>query len=168
LYGVWFALGGGNMAKKDDLELRPVMTRIPEGLRRRLEREARWLRRSMNAEIVHRLQQSFDIPDQIQSVVDAISSEVDLSDVEYSLDEIQSQVRAILSHLGLPDPAEDRQRVREEARALGEARRRKDQERRAAMERAKAEKAAEQAIPPFQTKPPDAGPPAETKDEESK
>jgi hypothetical protein len=40
-------------------ELRPVMTRIPEGLRRRLEREAEQNRRSMNAEIVHRLEESF-------------------------------------------------------------------------------------------------------------
>jgi CRISPR/Cas system-associated exonuclease Cas4 (RecB family) len=40
-------------------ELRPVMTRIPEGLRRRLEREAELNGRSMNAEIIHRLEQSF-------------------------------------------------------------------------------------------------------------
>jgi hypothetical protein len=44
-------------------ELRPVMTRIPEGLRRRLEREAEQNRRSMNAEIVHRLMQSFERQD---------------------------------------------------------------------------------------------------------
>jgi len=140
------------MAKKDDLELRPVMTRIPEGLRRRLEREAQWHRTSMNAEIIRRLQDSFDIPDQIQSVVEGITSEVDLSLIESSLDEIQSQNRAILSHLGLPDPAEDLQRVREEARALGAAQRRKAQERRAAMERARAA----------------ASPPAETEDGEKK
>jgi Arc-like DNA binding domain len=40
-------------------ELRPVMTRIPEGLRRKLEHEAEQNRRSMNAEIIHRLTQSF-------------------------------------------------------------------------------------------------------------
>ena len=45
-------------------ELRPVMTRIPEGLRRRLEREAEQNRRSMNAEIIHRLTQSFVRQDQ--------------------------------------------------------------------------------------------------------
>jgi hypothetical protein len=141
------------MAKKDDLELRPVMTRIPEGLRRRLEREAKWHRTSMNAEIVKRLQGSFDIPDQIQSVIDGISSELDLSDVESTLAEIQSQNRAILSHLGLPDPAEDRQRVREDARALGEAQRRNAaQRRKAAMERAEIA----------------ATPPAETEDGEKK
>jgi Arc-like DNA binding domain len=40
------------------------MTRIPEGLRRRLEREAELNRRSMNAEIVHRLEESFQREDQ--------------------------------------------------------------------------------------------------------
>jgi hypothetical protein len=125
------------MAKKD-LELRPVMTRIPEGLRRRLEREAKWLRTSMNTQIVKRLQESFDIPDQAQAIASDIVSEItsELDGVSQSLDEIQSQIRAILSHLGLPDPAEDRQRVREEARARKEAQRRKEAERRkAAMER---------------------------------
>ena len=130
------------MAKKDDLELRAVMTRIPEGLRRRLEREAKWHRRSMNAEIIHRLQESFDLPDHAAAIADDINSELSsgFSDVDDSLNEIQSQNRAILSHLGLPDPAEDRQRVREEARALGEAQRRKDAERRA--QKAPATKAA--------------------------
>jgi len=63
------------MAKKD-LELRPVMTRIPEGLRRRLEREAKWHRRSMNAEIIHRLQESFDLPDHAAAIADDINSEL--------------------------------------------------------------------------------------------
>jgi hypothetical protein len=40
-------------------ELRPVMTRIPETLRRRLEREAELNRRSMNAEMIVRLESSF-------------------------------------------------------------------------------------------------------------
>src|SRR5262245_23923615 len=40
-------------------QLRPVMTRIPEGLRRKLEREAEQNGRSMNAEIIHRLESSF-------------------------------------------------------------------------------------------------------------
>src|SRR5262245_42202275 len=142
------------MAKKDDLELRAVMTRIPERLRRRLEREAERHRRSMNAEIVHRLQESFDLPDHAAAIAEDINSELSsgFSSVDSSLDEIQSQNRAILSHLGLPDPAEDRQRVREDVRARIEAQRRKDQERRVAMERARAA----------------AAPPAETKDEESK
>jgi DNA repair exonuclease SbcCD nuclease subunit len=146
------------MAKKDDLELRAVMTRIPEGLRRRLEREAKWHRRSMNAEIVSRLQESFDLPDHATALAEDINSELSsgFSSVDSSLEEIQSELRAILSHLGLPDPAEDRQRVREDVKARIEAQRRTDAERRkAAMERAQA------------AKPPDVGPPAETKDEES-
>jgi hypothetical protein len=40
-------------------ELRPVMTRIPETLRRRLERAAARNNRSMNTEIIHRLEESF-------------------------------------------------------------------------------------------------------------
>ena len=143
------------MAKKDDLELRPVMTRIPEGLRRRLEREASRHRRSMNAEIVHRLQESFDLPDHAAAIADDINSELSsgFSDVDSSLNEIQSQNRAILSHLGLPDPAEDRQRVQEETRARTEAQRRNAALRRkAAMERAE----------------PAATPPAETEDGEKK
>ena len=141
------------MAQKD-LELRPVMTRSPEGLRRRLEREAKWHRTSMNAEIVKRLQESFDIPDQASEIVSDVSSEIDsaLSDVFHSLNEIQSQNRAILSHLGLPDPAEDRQRVQEDTRARIAAQRRNAQERRAAMERTGAA----------------ATPPAETEDGEKK
>jgi hypothetical protein len=136
------------MAKKDDLELRAVMTRIPEGLRRRLEREAKWHRRSMNAEIIHRLQESFDLPDHAAAIADDINSELSsgFSDVDSSLDEIQSQNRAILSHLGLPDPAEDRQRVQEDTRARIAAQRRNAQERRAAMERTGAA-----ATPPVET-----------------
>jgi Arc-like DNA binding domain len=138
------------VARKDQ-ELRPVMTRIPEGLRRRLEREARWHRRSMNAEIVHRLQESFDIPDQAGAIVSDINSEIDsLSyDVSRSFEEIQSQNRAILSHLGLPDPVEEaKARKAEERKAAAEARK-------AAMERAAARR-------------PDTEPSAETKDGEQK
>jgi predicted HicB family RNase H-like nuclease len=40
-------------------ELRPVMTRIPEELRRQLERAAARAGRSMNAEIISRLERSF-------------------------------------------------------------------------------------------------------------
>ena len=46
------------MAPKDD-ELRPVMTRLPERLRRKLDRAASANKRSMNAEIIHRLEVSF-------------------------------------------------------------------------------------------------------------
>ena len=46
------------MARKPQ-ELRPVMVRIPEGVRRRLEREAVRNGRSMNTEIIHRLERSF-------------------------------------------------------------------------------------------------------------
>ena len=99
------------------------MTRIPEGLRRRLEREARWHRRSMNAEIVNRLQESFDIPDHAGAIAEDIVSEMDsqLYGVFQSLGEIQSQNRAILSHLGLPDPVEEAKARKAEARKAREA-----------------------------------------------
>jgi Arc-like DNA binding dprotein len=47
------------MARKSQ-ELRPVMTRIPEQLRRQLERAAAQNRRSMNSEIIDRLGRSFE------------------------------------------------------------------------------------------------------------
>jgi hypothetical protein len=46
------------MVPKDE-ELRPVMTRLPEKLRRRLEKAASANQRSMNAEIIYRLEESF-------------------------------------------------------------------------------------------------------------
>src|SRR5215831_18281007 len=119
------------MAPKDE-ELRPVMTRIPEKLRRRLEREAKWHRRSMNAEIVHRLQESFDLPDQAGAIASDVASEIQSNfyDVDGSLSEIQSQIRAILSHLGLPDPVE-RAKARE-----AEARAQRAEARKAALDKA--------------------------------
>src|SRR5262245_13909891 len=47
------------MARKP-AELRPLMTRVPERLRRKLEREANRNDRSMNSEIVSRLERSLD------------------------------------------------------------------------------------------------------------
>jgi hypothetical protein len=126
------------MAPKDE-ELRPVMTRIPEKLRRRLEREAKWHRRSMNAEIVNRLQQSFDIPDQAREIASDVASEIEteLREVDGTLGEIQSQIRAILSHLGLPDPVEEaKAREAETRKARAEARK-------AAMEQAEAARRSE-------------------------
>jgi hypothetical protein len=111
------------MAPKDE-ELRPVMTRIPERLRRRLEREARWHRRSMNAEINHRLQASFDIPDQAADIASEITGDMSsgFDDVHRSLNEVQSQIRAILSHLGLSDPVEEEKaRKAEQRKAAREA-----------------------------------------------
>jgi Arc-like DNA binding dprotein len=89
------------------------MTRIPEGLRRRLEREAKFRGRSMNAEIVKRLQESFDIPDQADAIVEDISSEIESSiddaifPIKKSLDELRSEIRTILAQLGLAQPKDD-------------------------------------------------------------
>ena len=54
-------------------ELRPVMTRIPEGLRSKLAREGKKNGRSMNAEIVYRLEQSFEQGDIIKAIKEAIA-----------------------------------------------------------------------------------------------
>src|SRR5262245_46464306 len=99
----------GTMAQKGP-ELRPVMTRIPEKLRQRLEREAKFRGRSMNMEIVTRLQESFDIPDQTSAIASDVASEIgsEIDGISMSLIDIQSQIRAILSHLGLPDPVEEK------------------------------------------------------------
>jgi hypothetical protein len=63
----------------------------------------------MNAEIVRRLQESFDIPDQAEAIASDIASEIEseLYGVYERLNGIQSQIQAILSHLGLPDPVEE-------------------------------------------------------------
>jgi len=53
-------------------DLRPVMTRLPEALCRRLEREAAREGRSMNAEIIHRLQQSLQASDQASGLDDRV------------------------------------------------------------------------------------------------
>ena len=52
-------------------ELRPVMTRIPEGLRSKLAREGKKNGRSMNAEIVYRLEQSFEQEDILKTIKEA-------------------------------------------------------------------------------------------------
>jgi hypothetical protein len=117
------------MAQKGP-ELRPVMTRIPEELRRRLEREAKFRGRSMNMEIITRLQESFDIPDQAGAIASDVASEIGsgIDEVSWGIANIQSQIRAILAHLGLPDPVEE-----ERARRLKES---ESPEMKAALERA--------------------------------
>jgi hypothetical protein len=63
------------MARKAQ-ELRPVMTRIPEGLRRRLERAAARRGHSMNTEIIHRLEQSFDVPELEETIDRAVEQAI--------------------------------------------------------------------------------------------
>jgi len=153
-------LGGKTMARESRTHLR---FRIEPQLQKRLEAAQKKSGRTLTAEIAERLKQSFDIPDQSQSIASDVASEVsselsfELSSIEGSVSEIQIQIRAILSHLGLPDPVEERKAAQ---RREAEARR---------ARRAEAEKAAEQAIERIQrAKPPDASHPAETKDEDSK
>src|SRR5262249_29666135 len=130
------AVGGGSAMVRKDQELRPVMTRIPEGLRRRLEREAKFRGRSMNAEIVKRLQEAFDIVDQTSAIVEDVSSEVAraVGDAVFTLqkrldgrlDNLESEIRAILARLegreeSKPDEAEPQQTKEEEEARKAEA-----------------------------------------------
>jgi hypothetical protein len=87
--------------------------RIEPQLHKQLEGARKKSGRTLTAEITERLRESFDIPD----IASDINSELDsgFSDVNGNLSEIQSQIRAILSHLGLPDPVEEAKARRREA-----------------------------------------------------
>ena len=91
--------------------------RIEPQLEKRLEAARKKSGRTLTAEITERLKQSFDIPDQSQFIASDVSSELsfELSGIEGGLSEIQIQIRAILSHLGLPDPIEEAKARRREA-----------------------------------------------------
>ena len=54
------------MARKPT-ELRPLMIRIPEALRGKLEKQAAQNDRSMNAEIIYRLEQSLTLPNVVKA-----------------------------------------------------------------------------------------------------
>jgi len=137
--------GEANVARKNQ-ELRPVMTRIPERLRGRLEREANSRGRSMNAEIVKRLQESFDIPEQAEAIVHDVSSEVESAvdnavfPIMKRLDELQSEIHTILARLESMVPASQlakEEAERQRAKAEEEARKAEEEARRtAALEEA--------------------------------
>jgi Arc-like DNA binding domain len=84
------------MARKTQ-ELRPVMTRIPETLRRRLERAAMRNNRSMNTEIIHRLEGSF---------AEEAGKAQGRRDRE-SLSEIRERLDGIIALLGRAEEAKD-------------------------------------------------------------
>jgi hypothetical protein len=65
------------MARKST-ETRGLMLRLPEGLRRRLEREAEQDGRSMNAEIVYRLEASASGAMSLQALVEMLRQQTDL------------------------------------------------------------------------------------------
>jgi len=86
--------------------------RIEPNLQKRLEAARKKSGRTLTAEITERLKQSFDILD-IASDISSLESEV--MDVNGNLTEIQTQIKAILSDLGLPDPVEEEKARRREA-----------------------------------------------------
>jgi hypothetical protein len=61
------------MARKNT-EIVTLSLRIREELRKRVEREAKRADRSMNAEIAHRLEQSFEHQDIITAIKETIAS----------------------------------------------------------------------------------------------
>ena len=88
-------------------QLRPVMTRIPESLRRKLEREAEQNGRSMNAEIIHRLESSFRREQTDQLVARALDAVLrDVQDNKQQLERLTAPPPTTLLDLGhLPAPA---------------------------------------------------------------
>jgi hypothetical protein len=100
------------MAKEGRTHLR---FRIDPQLEKQLEEAAKKSGRTLTAEITERLKQSFDIPALVRRLApDASDIASDVSDdmgaefssVHKSFRALESQIRAILSHLGLPDPVE--------------------------------------------------------------
>jgi hypothetical protein len=70
------------------------MTRLPEGLRRQLERDAARNVRSMNAEIIHRLEQSYRRQDQEKQTAKLIEQTVQhmASEMIAQLQELRSAI----------------------------------------------------------------------------
>jgi hypothetical protein len=87
-------------------QLRPVMTRIPEGLRRKLEREAEQNRCSMNAEIIRRLESSFR-REETQLFARALATVLaGVQDNKQQLERLTAPLPTTLLDLGhLPAPA---------------------------------------------------------------
>jgi hypothetical protein len=95
------------MAKKD-FDLRPVMTRIPEGLRKKLERAAQQRQSSMNSEIVRRLEESFAQAQKIEDVLGGpenaamlrlIAAEADLLKARYGAGTLGDEKAAAASRI---------------------------------------------------------------------
>src|SRR5262249_30728673 len=119
------------MAKEGRTHLR---FRIDPELQKRLEEAAKKSGRTLTAEISERLKQSFDIPalvDRLAPDASHIASEVssdigtEFYSVHKSFSDLESQIRAILSHLGLPDPVEVAKAREAEAYAKRKAQREK-------------------------------------------
>jgi hypothetical protein len=93
------------MARKTQ-ELRPVMTRLPEPLRKRLERDAAHNGRSMNTEIIYRLEQSSEKDARIGELKGLLRA---------ALDVIQSQSTALNA---LRPPAEQKRLEEEDLKEI--------------------------------------------------
>lgn len=87
---------------KKPTELRPIMTRIPERLRKRLAKEAERNFTSMNSEIVRRLEQSLNVSDIVDAVVKEMQRRANAelatrsTQPDYSTEVTDDQVRHLL------------------------------------------------------------------------
>ena len=97
-----------------------------------LEDAAKKSGRTLTAEITERLKQSFDIPALVNrlapdasDIASEVSSDIgtEFYSVHKSFSDLESQIRAILSHLGLPDPVEVAKAREAEAYAKRKAKR---------------------------------------------
>lgn len=92
-------------------ELRPVMVRLPESLRQRLAQLAQKAERSMNAEIIHRLEEATEGP----SVAERLAAiERDLQTFWRTL---QAQQR-VMQEQGEAPPRKELQQLREELQKI--------------------------------------------------
>lgn len=78
-------------------DLEKFMLRMPEGMRERIAREAKANGRSMNAELIARIEKTFDedgVIEYLVSKIDHMQAEFDnrLSDVESDLHELKLRV----------------------------------------------------------------------------
>lgn len=72
---------------RDDLHFR---LRIPEALKAQIEASAKANNRSMTAEMVSRLERSFDLDSDLNTVSDTVD------DHEYRLDKLEEQMREVI------------------------------------------------------------------------
>ena len=93
---------------REDLHFR---LRIPEGLKEKIEKASDANLRSMTAEIVARLERSFD-EDELQGVEERLSDlETQVADLsreaDKRFDRVEDRVWRLLEHAGLYDPNPD-------------------------------------------------------------
>lgn len=77
------------------------LLRLPDGLRGQIEASAKANNRSLNAEIISRLERSFDLDDGLTELNDGFS------DHEKRIDQLEAQVQTLLERAGLAEYERD-------------------------------------------------------------